>query len=87
MEYVLIKGVNDRKEHALELVEYLKPLHFMINLISYNYGFESCFESPDEEDMERFRSYLIDENVIVRRRATRGREVMAACGQLRGLYE
>lgn len=82
IEYVLIKGVNDTREDAERLVEFLKPLPVRINLIGYNRGKDAPFEAPSEEDVDRFRDYLIENKAFVRKRAVRGRSVMAACGQL-----
>lgn len=82
IEYVLIKNVNDSLEHALQLVEFLKPLRARINLIPYNPRLNSPFDAPTEEDVDRFYSYLIDQGAFVCRRQTKGRSMMAACGQL-----
>jgi len=82
IEYVLIKGLNDQLEHASELVEYLDPLNYMVNLIPYNPGTDSDFDVPDDHEIEQFRQYLINKKVTVRKRATRGSRMMAACGQL-----
>ncbi len=82
IEYVLIKGVNDFHEHAAELAEYLKPIPAKLSLIPYNPGMDSEFTAPSEQDVEQFRAWLVEEKVFVRRRATRGRKMMAACGQL-----
>ncbi len=82
IEYVLIKGVNDFREHAAQVAEYLKPLPARLSLIPYNKGSDSKFTVPSEQDVERFRLWLVEEKVFVRRRATQGRKLMAACGQL-----
>ncbi len=80
--YVLIGGVNDFREHAAQIAEYLKPLPAKLSLIPYNPGSGSKYAAPSEKDVELFRSWLVEEKVFVRRRATRGKEMMAACGQL-----
>ena len=82
--YVQIPGVNDRPEHAVELARYLKPLPSKVNLISFNPGSDSPYRAPTEEEVERFRDLLIAGNVNIQKRSTRGRELMAACGQLGG---
>lgn len=82
MEYVLIKGVNDTVEDALRLVEISKMFKTQINLIPYNPGKDSEFQTPGEDAIENFKKILIQDSVFVRRRATKGRDVMAACGQL-----
>jgi 23S rRNA (adenine2503-C2)-methyltransferase len=82
IEYVLIRGVNDFREHAAQIAEYLKPFPAKLSLIPYNPGSNSKYTAPSEQDVEQFRSWLVEEKVFVRRRATRGRKMMAACGQL-----
>ena len=82
IEYVLIKGVNDSRKHAKELADYLRPLPAKLNLIGYNPRTDSPFVPPEEEDIYRFRDWLIEEKVFVRLRSPKGRSVMAACGQL-----
>ncbi len=82
VEYVLIKNVNDRREHALEVSEYLKPVKAKLNLIPYNPGKESFFEAPGEKDVNRFLDWLVEKNVFVRKRSAKGASIMAGCGQL-----
>ena len=82
IEYVLIKGINDSMEHAKELAQFLKPLKTRVNLISYNPGSDSVFEAPDARGLEKFRSWLVANNLFVRVRSAKGQNLMAACGQL-----
>ncbi len=82
IEYVLIKDVNDRREHASELAKFLKPLKARLNLIPYNPRSNSPFKAPSDDDIQRFCDWLVKENVFVRKRSTKGRGIMAACGQL-----
>jgi 23S rRNA (adenine2503-C2)-methyltransferase len=83
IEYVLIKGVNDADAHARELANYLKPLRVKVNIIPYNPGGSNAvFQAPSETDVARFTDRLIEKKVFVRKRTTKGRSVMAACGQL-----
>ncbi|MBW2099705.1 MAG: 23S rRNA (adenine(2503)-C(2))-methyltransferase RlmN [Deltaproteobacteria bacterium] len=82
IEYVLIKGLNDSHEHALELAGFLKPLPVRLNLIPYNPLSDSQFKAPSDEDVHRFSGWLEQENVFVRKRWSKGRSVMAGCGQL-----
>jgi len=82
IEYVLIKDVNDSREHARELAEFLRPLNVKINLIPYNTRLDSPYTSPRDEDVERFCGYLIQEKMFVRKRLAKGRDILAACGQL-----
>ncbi|NLE60720.1 MAG: hypothetical protein GX616_20430, partial [Planctomycetes bacterium] len=82
IEYVLIPGVNDRHEHALELAEYLRPLKCVVNVIPYNPRHESPWRAPDEQTIKQFIAWLKEQRQVVKRRLTKGRENMAACGQL-----
>lgn len=89
-EYVLIPGVNDRPEHAREVVDFVRgrgayegrpPLEGMVNLIPYNPREGSPWPAPEEADVDLFLTWLLD-GVYAKRRRTKGRETMAACGQL-----
>jgi len=80
--YVQIPGVNDQPEHAAQLAHYLEHLPSKVNLIPFNPGPNSSYRAPSEEESERFRDLLIARRVNIQPRATRGRELMAACGQL-----
>ncbi len=88
MEYVLIKGVNDSKEAALQLAEYLAPLKVRVNLIAYNPGREDISTSPsgfarvDDDDLNAFADYLTELGLFVVKRWSKGRDLMAGCGQL-----
>ena len=81
-EYVLIPGVNDADEHALEICEYLKPIGCGLNVIPYNPREDSPWPAPTEESVDRFVAIAKSTGQFVRRRITLGRDVMAACGQL-----
>ncbi|HIJ20957.1 MAG TPA: 23S rRNA (adenine(2503)-C(2))-methyltransferase RlmN [Deltaproteobacteria bacterium] len=80
--YVLISHVNDGCEHAQQLAEWLKPLTAKVNLIPFNPGKDSFFRPPNQEETDLFRQRLIELRVNVQKRLPRGRELMAACGQL-----
>ncbi len=82
IEYVLIAGVNDEFEHALELGEYLRDLSVMVNLIPYNPRLDSPYNSPSEERTKQFAAWVEAAGIKVRLRGTKGQGVMAACGQL-----
>jgi 23S rRNA (adenine2503-C2)-methyltransferase len=85
VEYVLFKGVNDRREHALELVKYLRGLRSMVNLIPCNpVEGASGFEAVTTEAAGRFRDWLQAEDQYARCRVPRGAGIEAACGQLAG---
>ncbi len=82
IEYVLIKGINDGKAHALQLSDYLKPLKIKLNLIPLNPGRSLQYRPPTEKGLEQFRKWLVEKKVFVRKRAPKGNNIMAACGQL-----
>jgi 23S rRNA (adenine2503-C2)-methyltransferase len=80
--YVLIPDVNDGCAHAQQLAEWLKPLRAKVNLIPFNPGKVSSFRPPSQEETDLFRQRLIELCVNVQKRKPRGRDLMAACGQL-----
>jgi len=82
VEYVLIPGVNDATEHALELAEYIRPVRSCVNVIPYNPRRESPWPAPSEESVLRFLAALESRRIFCKRRVTKGRDLMAACGQL-----
>jgi 23S rRNA (adenine2503-C2)-methyltransferase len=107
-EYVLIPGVNDAREHATQIADFVLgrgeyagarrrrgagttptnptdmrgALHGLINLIPYNPRENSPWPAPSEEQADAFLGWLIEEGVFAKRRRTKGRDTMAACGQL-----
>lgn len=81
-EYVLIPGVNDGDDHCDELCRWLEPLRCSLNVIPYNPRRDSPWPAPEEDDVERFIARAIANGRFVKRRGTKGRDVMAACGQL-----
>lgn len=84
MEYVLIKGVNDRPDDAQRLANYLRGLPVRLNLIAYNPRAGAAFKAPSEADVHRFHKNLIDHRLFVRLRRSKGAGIRAACGQLGG---
>lgn len=80
--YVLMPGVNDGPKCARQLADWLSPLSAKVNLIPFNPGSDTPYRSPSEKEMDTFRQQLIDLGVNVQKRAPRGRDLMAACGQL-----
>jgi len=87
IEYVLVRGVNDSIEDAKRLVRLLKGIPVKVNLIRFN-EYEGCeFQSPEQSSIDRFHSYLLEKNLTVITRASRGADISAACGQLRARME
>ena len=82
-EYTLLQGVNDTTEEAQGVVRIAKPLGAKVNLIPYNPIREAEFVRPSRERIEAFRQILKKGGVRVTVRQTAGREIDAACGQLR----
>lgn len=83
LEYTLLRHVNDRPEHAEQLGQIAKTLRANINLIRYNEVAGLPFQRPQDEDVRRFQQLLRARNINTHIRASRGRDIAAACGQLR----
>ncbi len=86
-EYVLLNELNDFAEHAQELAELVRGLRAKINLIAFNPGPEIGFQTPAEARVLRFQSILAAANVAAFLRRPRGRDIYAACGQLKRTTE
>jgi 23S rRNA (adenine2503-C2)-methyltransferase len=88
-EYVLLGGVTDRAEHAHEVARLVRRtgLPVKVNLIAWNPGPEIAYEMPNTEAVEAFRRILTAEGVAVYLRKPRGRDIYAACGQLKRTVE
>jgi len=80
--YVLIQKINDAYEHAMELAAYVKSIPVKMNVIPYNPRSSSPFLSPSEKEVRQFCDWLAECGVFIRRRRTKGQDMMAACGQL-----
>ena len=83
-EYILIKGLNDSLEDAKRLVKLLHGIKAKVNLIPFNQHSGSVFERPTEEAMIGFQTYLLQKKIVAVRRASKGQDISAACGQLKG---
>ena len=83
IEYVLLRGVNDSNEDAQRLVSLTDGLSCMINLLLFNPYSGSTFGRPAEERLSAFRDILVSERRIAVVRKSKGRDISAACGQLR----
>jgi 23S rRNA (adenine2503-C2)-methyltransferase len=82
VEYLMLGGVNDRYEQALELAAVLEPRRaFKVNLIPYN-PTDADFSGSGRDAIAAFRAVLEDRGVRTTVRLTRGRDIDAACGQL-----
>ena len=84
IEYTLLKGVNDKPEHARELIELLRDTPCKINLIPFNPFPYSGYERPSNNAIRRFQELLHNAGYNVTVRTPRGEDIDAACGQLVG---
>jgi 23S rRNA (adenine2503-C2)-methyltransferase len=86
-EYVMIGGLNDTLEDAKRLLRLTSDIPNKVNLIPFN-EHEGCdFTSPTRAAIDAFHKYLIDRDVCVITRDSRGGDISAACGQLKGRME
>ena len=88
-EYVLLGGVTDRPEDARELSRLVRRtgLPIKVNLIAWNPGLGIPCTMPQPEAVEAFRSALVDAGIPTSLRQPRGRDIYAACGQLKRTVE
>lgn len=82
-EYVLLGGVNDQPEHAREVLALLNGMRAKVNLIVWNPGPGIDYVQPKPEDVARFQKMLIEGGMPTYIRRPRGRDIYAACGQLK----
>ncbi|BAZ47860.1 23S rRNA (adenine(2503)-C(2))-methyltransferase RlmN [Nostoc ellipsosporum NOK] len=82
-EYILLAGVNDLPEHALELAKCLRGFQSHVNLIPYNPIAEVDYKRPTSDRIQAFVKVLKQQQIAVSVRYSRGLEADAACGQLR----
>jgi 23S rRNA (adenine2503-C2)-methyltransferase len=85
LEYVLIKGINDSEEDAHKLAKLIgkNKKRYKVNLIPFNPFEESPYERPDDETVEKFQKILWQYNISAFIRWSKGKDISAACGQLR----
>jgi 23S rRNA (adenine2503-C2)-methyltransferase len=86
-EYVMLKGVNDSLDDAKLLVKLLKGIPAKINLIPFNPWPGSRYECADWEQIEKFSEYIFNAGYSSPVRTPRGRDILAACGQLKSATE
>ncbi|UFZ02062.1 23S rRNA (adenine(2503)-C(2))-methyltransferase RlmN [Bradyrhizobium ontarionense] len=86
-EYVMLKGVNDSLDDARLLVKLLKGIPAKINLIPFNPWPGSAYECSDWEQIEKFSEYVFNAGYSSPVRTPRGRDILAACGQLKSETE
>lgn len=86
-EYIMLNGINDTKECALELVNLLKGINCYVNLIPYNSTSHFEYQKSSNERILKFFDILHKQGINATIRREFGSKVMAACGQLRANYE
>jgi 23S rRNA (adenine2503-C2)-methyltransferase len=86
-EYVLLDRVNDAPENAREVVRLLQGIRAKVNLIALNPGPDIPFRTPKEDRVMTFQQILLDADIPVFIRRPRGRDIYAACGQLKRTEE
>ncbi|MGC2589436.1 MAG: 23S rRNA (adenine(2503)-C(2))-methyltransferase RlmN [Pseudolabrys sp.] len=86
-EYVMLKDVNDSIEDAKALVRLLKGIPAKINLIPFNPWPDTKYECSDWEQIEKFSQVVFDAGYASPVRTPRGRDILAACGQLKSATE
>src|SRR5450631_1802583 len=86
-EYVLLAGVNDGPEQAREVVELVRGIRAKINLIALNPGTELPYRTPEQERVFAFQRILLAAGIPTFVRRPRGRDIFAACGQLKRTVE
>ena len=85
-EYILIADVNDREKEAAELCSLLRGQLASVNLIPINPVLERNLQRPSQERIDAFASYLEQHHLTVTVRREMGRDIQAACGQLRNKH-
>jgi 23S rRNA (adenine2503-C2)-methyltransferase len=86
-EYVMLKGVNDSLDDAKVLVKLLKGIPAKINLIPFNPWPGTTYECSDWDQIEKFSEYIFNAGYSSPVRTPRGRDILAACGQLKSETE
>lgn len=82
LEYLLLDGVNDSIEDAAKLALFCRAFPCKINVIEYNPTAHSPFKKSEVQNVRRFVEFLESKNMIVNVRASKGKDIDAACGQL-----
>lgn len=83
IEYILLKGINDSNDDARRLRKLLSSIRCKVNLIPFNSYPGSPFDRPADETVLGFQKILLDAGMAVFLRKSRGRDILAACGQLK----
>ena len=87
IEYVVIDGVNDSLDDAKRLVKLISGIPCKVNLIPFNEHEGCSLRKPTQRAIDVFHKYLLDKHFTVITRSSRGSDISAACGQLKGRLE
>lgn len=82
-EYLLLNGVNDQKEHALELAQLIRGINCHVNLIPWNAVEEFDYSKSSKDTVYNFEKILLEKKIQVSVRQAKGKNIDGACGQLR----
>ena len=85
-EYVMLKDFNDSNEDAARVIALTRGIPSKINLIPFNEHSGSEFKRPSDARVREFQRYLLDRGITATVRISRGRDISAACGQLRSIF-
>ncbi len=83
IEYVLLAGINDTMDDAKRLVDIAKDMGSTVNILPFNPFIGSKYQRPSDEVVDMFRNFLNDAGVVAVVRISKGRDISAACGQLK----
>ncbi|NDD90709.1 23S rRNA (adenine(2503)-C(2))-methyltransferase RlmN [bacterium] len=85
-EYVMLAGINDSLEDAGRLVKLIRGIPSKVNLIPFNEHSGAEFKRPSDDTIRKFQKFLMERKVVATVRISRGRDILAACGQLRSIF-
>jgi len=83
-EYIMLAGINDTPRHSQALARLLQGLDCRVNLIRFHEIPDCDLLSSTDETIEKFQQYLNSKNILTTLRASRGKDILAACGMLSG---
>jgi 23S rRNA (adenine2503-C2)-methyltransferase len=83
LEYIMLRGINDRSEDMQALTDFVNPDRERINLIQFNPYPDSPYQGSSKHHMSQFAQHLISKGIRATVRRSRGEDIMAACGQLK----
>ncbi len=85
-EYVMLRDFNDTLEDAKRVAQMLRGIPAKVNLIPFNEHSGADFKRPNDDTVLKFQRYLLSQGYTTTVRISRGRDILAACGQLRSLF-